>query len=298
MKRRQQTSLYRVYRLNEHRLALLVSCVGIGAILVSTISYYIATSNVVVNPVTDEQLQAPAIAALIAFLLGLVSILCGVHLMFRREWKTQKAGDIEAKSNLAVLVRALCSRPYNILFVTSACLYAVLFAMVSGQLVYQPGLSAGLGVTPPVAFLVTCCDPLGQTPRMVIYLTSSLGLLLVPVNILLLTGTSWLVGANISMAGFAYKTRAMTGSLRWLGGFGATTGLLTACPTCASLLFLGAAGGGDAVAALLSSAQPSLITGTTALLSGNLVLMAARLRNIEKCTVASKNDLRKAMARC
>jgi hypothetical protein len=274
--------------LNEYRLALLVGGVGLFAMLLSLVSYYIATSNIIVNPVTDEQLQAPATATLIAFLLGLVSLVCGVHLLFRQERRRQESRNIQVDSKFSVLVRALSSRPCNILFVTSALLYGVLFAIVSGQLVYQPGLSEGIGASPPVAFLVTCCDPFGQTPRLVVYLTSNLGGLLVPLNIVLLTGTSWMVGANISVAGFAYKTRAMTGSLRWLGGFGATTGLLTACPTCASLLLLGTAGGGSALAGLLSSAQPGLVAGTVALLSTNLVLMTARLRNIEKCTVANK----------
>ena len=275
-------------KLNEFRLALLVAIVGSAAMLVSLISYYLATSNVVVNPVTDEQLQAPAMATLTAYLLGLVSIIYGLHILLHQEWRRQEVGDGRAESSFSVLVRALCSRPYNILFPTSALLYGVLFALVSGVMVYQPNLSEGLGSIPS-AVLVTCCDPLGQTPRLVIYLTSSLGLLLVPLNVLLLAGTSWMVGANVSLAAFAYRTKAVSGGLKWLGSFGATTGLLTACPTCASLLLLGAAGGGDALAALLSSAQPALVIGTMFLLSVNLVLMTARLRNIEKCAVSSKD---------
>jgi len=276
-------------RLSEFRLALLVGIVGSGAVFVSLISYYLATSRAIVSPVIDEQLKVPAMATLTAFLLGLVSIVYGIQVLFHQEWRRQESGEIREGSKFAVLVRALCSRPYNILFATSALLYGVLFAVVSGTLVYQPtlDLSEGLGV--PAALLVTCCDPLGQTPRLVVYMTSHLGLLLVPLNILLLAGTSWMVGANVSLASFAYKTRAVTGGLKWLGSFGATTGLLTACPTCASLLLLGAAGGGDALAALLSSAQPALVVGTMVLLSANLVLMTTRLRSIEKCPVASRD---------
>ena len=286
--RRQRTNL--LSSLNEARLALLallVGMVGLGAVLVSLISYYIATSNVIVNPVTDEQLQAPATATLIAYVLGIVSILYGVHLLLHQEWRRQESGDLNVESKFSVLVRALCRRPYNILFPTSALLYGVIFALVSGTMVYHPNLSEGLGTTPS-AFLVTCCDPIGQTPRLVVYLTSSFGLLLIPLNVLLLAGTSWMVGANMSLASFAYKTKAVTGSLKWLGSFGATTGLLTACPTCASLLLLGATGGGESLAVLLSSAQPALVIGTMVLLAANLVLMTARLRNIEKCAVASK----------
>lgn len=276
-------------KLSELRLALLVVIVGSGAMFVSLMSYYLATSRAIVSPVIDEQLQVPAMATLTAFLLGLGSIVYGIHVLFHQEWRRQESGGIEGGSKFAVLVRALCSRPYNILFATSALLYGALFALVSGTLVYQPTLDLSEGLGAPSAFLVTCCDPLGQTPRLVVYVTSHLGLLLVPLNILLLAGTSWMVGANVSLAGFAYKTRTVTGGLKWLGSFGATTGLLTACPTCASLLLLGAAGGGDALAALLSSAQPALVIGTMVLLLANLVLMTARLRGIEKCAVTSKD---------
>src|SRR5256712_11096246 len=155
-------------------------------------------------------------ATLTAFLLGLGSIVYGIHVLFHQEWRRQESGEIRQGSKFAVLVRALCSRPYNILFATSALLYGVLFAAVSGTLVYQPtlDLSEGLGV--PAALLVTCCDPLGQTPRLVVYMTSHLALLLVPLNILLLAGTSWMVGAKVSLASFAYKTMAVTGGLMWL----------------------------------------------------------------------------------
>src|SRR3989442_5205431 len=114
-------------------------------------------------------------------------------------------------------------------------------------MVYHPKLSEGLGTTPS-AFLVTCCDPIGQTPRLVVYLTSSFGLLLIPLKVLLLAGTSWMVGANMSLASFAYKTKALTGSFKWLGGVGATTVLLTACPTLASPVPFGPSLRGDTIA--------------------------------------------------
>jgi len=279
--RRQRTNP--LSSLNESRLAILVGIMGLAAMLVSLISYYLATGNLIVNPVTDEKLQTPAMGTLSAFLLGLVSMLYAVHLLLHQEWRRQESRDLRVESKFSVLVRALCSRPYNTLFPTSAFLYGVLFALVSGTIVYQPNLSEGIGST-PAAFLVTCCDPIGQTPRLVVYLTSNVGLLFVPLNILLLAGTSWMVGANVSLASFAYKTKAVTGGLKWLGSFGATTGLLTACPTCASLLLLGATGGGDALAALLSSAQPALVVGTICLLIANLLLMTGRLTRIEACS--------------
>src|SRR2546422_2557359 len=230
-------------RLSEFRLALLVGIVGSGAVFVSLISYYLATSRAIVSPVIDEQLKVQAMATLTAFLLGLVSIVYGIQVLFHQEWRRQESGEIREGSKFAVLVRALCSRPYNILFATSALLYGVLFAVVSGTLVYQPtlDLSEGLGV--PAALLVTCCDPLGQTPWLVVYMTSHLGLLLVPLNILLLAGTSWMVGANVSLSSFAYKTRAVTGGLKWLGGFVGTPGTFAAGSTRATPPLLERRGG-------------------------------------------------------
>jgi len=286
--RRQSTNL--LYSLNEHRLGILVGIVGLGAMLVSLFSYYLATSHAIVSPAADEQLQFPAMATLTAFLFGLGSIAYGVHLLLHQEWRRQRSGEKVSESSFAVLTRAVCSQPYNFFFAISALLYAVLFSLLSGILVYQPNLdmTEGLGVATPSAFLVTCCDPLGQTPRLVVYLTSHLGILVVPLNIALLAGTSWMVGANVSLAGFAYQTKTVTGRLKWLGSFGATTGLLTACPTCASLILLGATGGGDALAALLASAQPAFVAGTIGLLTLNLVLMTRRLRKFEACNLPIK----------
>src|SRR5437879_13869215 len=79
--------------LNEFRLALLVAIVGSAAMLVSLISYYLATSNVIVNTVTDEQLQAPAMATLTAYLLGLVSIIYGLNILIHQEWRRQEVDD-------------------------------------------------------------------------------------------------------------------------------------------------------------------------------------------------------------
>src|SRR2546428_13204426 len=167
--------------------------------IVSLNCNYLATSNVVINQVTDEQLQAPAMATLTAYLLGLVSIIYGLHILIHQEWRRQEVGDGRAESDFSVLVRALCSRPYNILFPTSALLYGVLFALVSGIMVYQPNLSEGLGTTPS-AFLVPCCDPIGQPPRLGVYLTSSFGLLLIPLNVLLPAGTLRPVAATMPLA--------------------------------------------------------------------------------------------------
>src|SRR2546428_3310012 len=186
-------------------------------------------------------------ATLTAFLLGLGSIVYGIHVLFHQEWRRQESGEIRQGSKFAVLVRALCSRPYNILFATSALLYGVLFAVVSGTLVYQPTLDLSGGLGAPAALLVTCCDPLGQTPRLVVYMTSHLGLLLVPLNILLLAGTSWMVGANVSLASFAYKTRAVTGGLKWLRRCGGNTGATVARPTCAQPLLFWVPGAGGCI---------------------------------------------------
>ncbi len=170
--------------------------------------------------------------------------------------------------------------------------YATCFSVVSGILVYQQAVIYSGAYPVPSESIVTCCAPIGQTPRLIIYLTDHFGILIIPLNVLLLVSISWMVGANVSLAAFAYgnRRRADGSGWQWLGSFGAATGIFAACPTCASLLFLGTLGGGEAVAAaVLSLTQPVLVAATALLLGTNLVLMARRLASNKWCSVPTES---------
>lgn len=276
------------------RLGAAALLFGSLSIVFSLTSYYFSTNNLVVGPSTDSQLQAGALAALVLFTIGLFLVLFSGHLLLSTSIPSSTLFDHAHRSKLAVVSIVLSDRPYTTIFATAATIYGLIFAFFSGTLVYSPSISfsAEYSVSIPSAFLITCCDPAGQSPRLVVYLTEHLGVLLVPLNVLLIVAASWMVGANTSLAVFSFRCRDLCGKAGWgwLGSFGATTGLFTACPTCASLVILGSLGSGEAVAAVVAPAQSILIIVTILLLIGNLLFMSSRFNSATSCTVQSVED--------
>lgn len=126
-------------------------------------------------------------------------------------------------------------------------LYAAFYAVVSGVVVYQPGVDflAAYGVSSPAWEAAKCCGALGATPSMVVFLSPQvhLALLLVPLDLLLLAVVPVLIGVNATVGSFAYRNRPRVNGGFWLGGFSAVVALFTACPTCAGFFLAGALGG-------------------------------------------------------
>ena len=140
----------------------------------------------------------------------------------------------------SAMAAVFARRRYSRLFLASSFAYGALYAFASGILVFQPTLSFSevYHVEIPSLAIATCCGSVGETPEVVAYVTQHFGVLLVPVNLLLLFSISWLVGLNASFATFSLSTRAKNVGVGWFGGIGASVGLFTACPTCAGLAVL------------------------------------------------------------
>jgi len=134
-------------------------------------------------------------------------------------------------------------------FPTASIAYGLFFAFVSSTLVYRPGadFAASYGVLVPSAVPVVCCGSAGQMPQLVIYLTRQFGMILVPLNLILLFMLSWLVGLNVTIARYAIGNFRLSLKHGWVGGIGAVAGLFTLCPSCAGLFLLSAVGLGGAV---------------------------------------------------
>ncbi|HEV2120209.1 MAG TPA: hypothetical protein VGS11_08935 [Candidatus Bathyarchaeia archaeon] len=149
-------------------------------------------------------------------------------------------------SSITGMVAAAFSRNrYSRLLFASSSAYGLFYAFASGIIVFQPSISfsdvyhAGI----PSVAIATCCSPLGGTPQVVAYITQHLGLVLVPVNLLLLFSISWLVGLNASFASWTLSFRTKNAGRGLFGGIGAFIGLFTSCPTCAGLAILSTLGG-------------------------------------------------------
>lgn len=185
---------------------------------------------------------------------------------------------------LRFISSVLTETRYSRIFAASSVAYGLAFAVISSTIVYRPGLvfSKTYGVNVPSIAEAICCGAFGQMPQLVVYLTQSLGLLLIPVNLILMFTSSWLVGLNAAMASYAYRNSPKVLGVRWIAGFGSIVGLFTACPTCASFFLLTMIGltGAVSVAASVASFQ-SLFVGI-----GMIVLVATPI--ITSNTMMSK----------
>ncbi len=213
-------------------------------------------------------------------LLGIAVSILGIRGILAAERMVSKD---YASPPLSVFIASVLSvRKYSWALLASAVVYGVFYAIVSSIIVYRPSENFAeeyLAVIPSVVEAV-CCNGPGFTPVFTVYLTEHLGLLIIPANVLLMILVSGLVGVNVALAFYQYDQRPKGAGSRWFGGFGAITGLFTACPTCAGL-FLGnliQEVGTTAVAAALATYQPVFIAVTVPLLLGSTVIMTRRLR--------------------
>lgn len=193
----------------------------------------------------------------------------------------------------SVIAAATWNRRSRVIFVATFIAYGLFFSLASGMLVYQPGINFAVhyGADIPSGFVSPCCDALGYMPKIIIYMTETVGLQIIPINLVLQIIVSYLVGLNASIAAGAY---AVSKRRRGLGTVGAATGLFIACPTCAGTflsVFAGTASG-IAVSAALVQMQTMFIAVSIPVLLLTPYLMARRLRDAaagdhNSCTVAN-----------
>jgi hypothetical protein len=157
----------------------------------------------------------------------------------------------------------LSVKRYRRYFMGSAIIYGLFYAVITSMIVYQPTVDFGAayGATLPSYAIAPCCGGPLSTPVVIVYIVNHLALLLIPMTVLLLVAVSVLVGLNVSLAVFAFDSRARGVGRGWVGGIGAIVGLFTGCPTCAGLFFANMLGGAGAVsfAALLGYYQPVFV---------------------------------------
>lgn len=147
------------------------------------------------------------------------------------------AGGRWRASLLGVLGQAL-SRRRKVLIV-SAVLYGLLFAFLSGFIVYQPAVkfSEAYGISVPSMTTYLCCGPVGTIPVLVLYLADQVSVVLIPLNLLILLVIVTLVGTSISLTAELRSSCYTDSSRRSFLGLGSFLGLFAGCPTCSSILF-------------------------------------------------------------
>ncbi|MHB8565803.1 MAG: hypothetical protein ACYC7D_06005 [Nitrososphaerales archaeon] len=172
-------------------------------------------------------------------------------------------------------------------------LYAAFFSFVDGILIYQPSVDffEAYGVKGVQAISSACCGFPGFVPSVSIYFPAQhAGMLVIPLNILLMVLLSSLVSLNVTLL---YRAASLSRTMKnngkgSLGVVGAISGLFAGCPTCAAAFFLSiiAGTGATAFSIYISQYQILIIALTLPLLLGSIYWQAKSIRIlIEGCSV-------------
>ena len=246
--------------INRMSKSVIIGCI---ILIISTSSYYFSQEQIVYF--SSDKIGSYNNLAYIYymfFVLGIVVTSIGVLRLLRKS-KTgvNKLNEIPVNCNSLIPYIFTIKRNVNI-FLLSTIGYGLFYSYVTSMIIYQPSLkfSEIYGSEIPSIVTILCCGPPGQTPILIIYFTENFGMLLIPLSILLLIIVSILVGLNLTLASFTYRAYSKS-SGKWFGGFGATIGLFTGCPTCAGLFLASMIGGTSAVgvATILASYQSIFI---------------------------------------
>ena len=229
---------------------------GTALVVVALVYFQVLSNQIPVGAPNSTLLSESAYAVVTLLVIGLVCSTWGSTRLLRRIGLDSSRMPSPTISTISAAVR---ERPYSLVFGFSAATYGIIFALTSGIFFYQPGVifSTIYAVNVPSMVEVVCCGSFGQMPQFVIYLTQSLAMLVIPINVILMVTVSWLVGLNTAVTTYAIRNGPKIEGTQLLTGFGSFIGLFAACPTCSSLFFLTVIGltGAESLAVSLASFQ-------------------------------------------
>jgi hypothetical protein len=205
-------------------------------------------------------------AVLILLVGGLVAIGYGTYRMCMAEQMRSKLVHINSEvinnkksitsdkgitRYLSIIIDILSQRRYFRFFILILIAYGVLFSFVSQMIIFRPGVSLShiYGVSIPSWNITSCCSFPGIVPFFTAYLSDNLIILVIPVNLVLATVISSLVGLNMALVLYIVQNnnnnncRSKDTKNKFFrasglaGSSGAATGLFTACPICAGTFF-------------------------------------------------------------
>ncbi len=238
-----------------------------------------------------NQLNGLAYGMLAITAASMASILHGAYTIFRSE---QIRTSLSTADNLLSLITgAFSDRKYWKIMVVAAIAYGIFFGFLSQILIYLPEISlTEREINIPSFDLTPCCGAPGYMPMLAFYLTDHFLILIIPLNVILATVVSLLVGFNVAFSTFAIRfKKSLQTKTSLAAGLGATSGLFVGCPTCAgsiiSALFgIGIAGAGGASASALAQFQTIFISASIPALVIAPFLTARSIRSASRCKVS------------
>ncbi|MDQ3835802.1 MAG: hypothetical protein M3270_02550 [Thermoproteota archaeon] len=245
--------------------------VGTFALVIAFIIYSrLTTPSSELVRIESQQLTGLAWGMLAITVASMASILHGIHIIFRSERiRTTAASSGHANSLILFIITTFSNRNYWKIMIAATIAYGIFFGFLSQILVYRADVSfTERGIKVPSIDLIPCCATAGYMPMATFYITDHFLILIIPLNVILATIVSLLVGFNVALSIFAFRLKkSLQTKTSLAAGIGATSGLFVGCPTCAGSLFsallgIGVAGAGGTCASLLAPFQTLFIAAS------------------------------------
>ena len=247
--------------------------------------------------VESEELTGLAWGMLAISAASMASMVYGAYIIFRSEQIRTAAATtttVGAENSLiSFITAAFSNRYYWKVMMVAAVGYGIFFGFLSQILVYRADVSfTEKGIEVPSLDLIPCCSAVGYMPMLTIYITDHFLILIIPLNVILATIVSLLVGFNVALSIFAFRMKKslQTKTTSLAAGIGATSGLFVGCPTCAGSLFsallgIGVAGAGGTSASVLAPFQTLFIAASIPALVVAPFLTARSIRSASSCSI-------------
>jgi hypothetical protein len=241
--------------------------------------------------VESQELTGLAWGMLVITAASMASIAYGAYVIFRSEHIRTALGP--TNSLISFITGAFSNRNYWKLMIVAAIGYGIFFSFLSQIIVYRADVSfTEKGINVPSLDLIPCCAAPGYMPMVTLYITDHFLILIIPLNVILATIVSLLVGFNVALSIFAFRLKnSLQTKTSLAAGIGATIGLFVGCPTCAgslisALLGIGIAGAGGTSASVLAPFQTLFIAASIPALLVAPFLTARSIRSASSCNIA------------
>jgi hypothetical protein len=240
----------------------------------------------------SEKLTGLAWGMLAISAASMASMAYGAYIIFRSEQIRTTTVAATANSLISFITAAFSNRNYWKIMIIAAVCYGIFFGFLSQILVYRADVSfTERGIEVPSLDLIPCCSVVGYMPMLTIYITNHFLILIIPLNVILATVVSLLVGFNVALSIFAFRMKkSLQTKTSLAAGIGATSGLFVGCPTCAgslisAMLGIGIAGAGGTSASVLAPFQTLFIAASIPALVVAPFLTARSIRSASSCNI-------------
>jgi hypothetical protein len=240
--------------------------------------------------VQSQDLMGLAWGMLVITVASMASMVYGAYVIFRSEHIRTVLGP--TNSLISFITGAFSDRNYWKIMIIAAIGYGIFFGFLSQILVYRADVSFNeRGIKVPSLDLIPCCSAPGYMPMATVYITDHFLILIIPLNVILATIVSLLVGFNVALSIFAFRLKkSLQTKTSLAAGIGATSGLFVGCPTCAgslisALLGIGIAGAGGTSASVLAPFQTLFIAASIPALVVAPFLIGRSIRSASSCNI-------------